>query len=125
MNACREQSESGCVDGNLFGIDSATGETLWQRSGLRGASAVGDGFAIITNDAGDGWELIDTVTGELVDESQQWPGIETFAQECCGAGDFTWVRRDGGVVFAVNQDHVRVWHPQGRSSVTISVGLAD
>lgn len=125
MNACREQSESGCVDGNLFGIDSATGETLWQRSGLRGASAVGDGFAIITNDTSDGWELIDTLTGELVDESQQWPGIETFAQECCGAGDFIWVRRDGGVVFAVNQDHVRVWYPQGRSSVTISVGLAD
>ncbi len=125
INACLEQSDAGCDDGNLVGVNTATGETLWERVGNRGVSAVGDGFAIITNDAGDGWEMIDTLTGDLVDESQQWAGIEPFSQECCGAGDFIWVGRDGGVVFAVNQDHVRVWYPQDRSDTTINVSLMD
>ncbi len=125
VNACREQTDSGCVDGSLVGIDTATGETLWERPGLRGASAIGDGFAIITNDTSDGWEMIDTRTGDLVDESQQWASMETFAQECCGAGDFIWVGRDGGVLFAVNEDRVRVWYPRGRSGTTISTSLMD
>lgn len=125
INACRERNDFGCGQGSLFGIDTATGETLWERSGLRGVSAVGDGVAVIVNDASDGWEMIDTLTGELVDEAQQWAGVEVFSQECCGAGDFVWVGRDGGVVFAVNQDHVRVWYPQGRSGDTISLTLTD
>lgn len=58
-----------------------------------------------------------------VDGSQQWEGIEPFSQECCGAGDFIWVGRDSGVVFAVNQNHVRVWYPQDRSDATIEVAL--
>ena len=125
VNACRERDDSTglCDGGALIGLDTLTGETLWERAGNRGVSAIGDGFAIITNDAGDGWEMIDTLTGELVDESQQWAGIETFAQECCGAGDFIWVGRDGGVVFAVNQDHVRVWYPEGRTDGTVGVTL--
>ena len=109
----------------LVGLDTATGDTLWELDGNRGVSALGDGFAIITNDAGDGWEMIDTLTGDLVDDSQQWAGIEPFSQECCGAGDFIWVGRDGGLVFAVNQDHVRVWYPQGRSDGTIDMSLMD
>lgn len=60
-----------------------------------------------------------------VDESQQWTRIESFAQECCGAGDFIWVGRDGGVVFAVNQDHVRVWYPQDRSDATVAAALTE
>ena len=127
INACRERDDATglCGGGALIGLDTMTGETMWERADNRGVSAVGDGFAIITNDASDGWEMIDTLTGELVDESQQWTGIESFAQECCGAGDFIWVGRDGGVVFAVNEDHVRVWYPQARSSATISVALTD
>ena len=115
INGCLEQGEGGCVRGSLFGIETATGETLWERSGLRGVAAVGDGFAIIVNDDGDGWEMIDTLTGELVDDSQQWAGIEPFEQQCCGGGDFVWVGRQGGVVFAVNEGHVRVWYPKERS----------
>lgn len=125
INGCREQSDAGCVDGSLFGIDTATGETRWERDGLRGVSAVGDGFAIVTNDAGDGWEMIDTLTGEIVDESQQWAGIEPFAQECCGAGDFVWVGRDRGIVFAVNGDRIRVWYPQDHAGATIDVSVMD
>jgi hypothetical protein len=125
INGCLEQAEGGCGRGSLFGIDTTSGDTLWERSGLRGVSAVGDGFAIITNDAGDGWEMIDTLTGELVDESQRWNGIEPFEQQCCGGGDFVWVGREGGVVFAVNQDHVRVWYPQGRAGTTINTSLTE
>ncbi len=125
INACREQSDAGCVDGSLVGIDTATGDIRWERIGNRGVATTGDGFAIITNDAGDGWEMIDTLTGELVDESQQWAGIEPFEQQCCGGGDVVWVGRNGGVVFAVNIDRVRVWYPQGRSDATITTSLMD
>ena len=130
LNACLQREDgSGLCDGVertlLVGLDTATGDTLWELDGNRGVSALGDGFAIITNDAGDGWEMIDTLTGDLVDDSQQWAGIEPFSQECCGAGDFIWVGRDGGLVFAVNQDHVRVWYPQGRSDGTIDMSLMD
>jgi outer membrane protein assembly factor BamB len=125
INGCLEQGEGGCVRGSLFGVDTASGETLWERSGLRGVSAVGDGFALITNDAGDGWEMIDTLTGDLVDESQRWDGIEPFEQQCCGGGAYVWVGRDGGVVFAVNGDRVRVWYPQGHTDTTIDTSLMD
>lgn len=125
INACLERAEFGCDRGSLFGIDTATGETRWERTALRGVAAVGDGVAIITNDAGAGWEMIDTLTGDLLDESQRWDGIELFEQQCCGGGEYVWVGRDGGVVFAVNSDRIRVWYPSDRTDATIDTSLMD
>ena len=127
VNACRDRDSTTfeCSGDSLIGLDTAAGETLWERTGSRGVTALGDGFALITNDAADGWELIATETGEVVDETQRWPGIPTFAQECCGAGDFVWVDRSGGVVFAVSGDRIRVWYPQGRTEATITMSITD
>lgn len=111
---------NGCVEYSLVGIETETGTILWQIPGLRGVSAIGDGFALITGPetiTADGttnqgpWMLIDTSTGEMVDSTQQWLAPETFRQECCGGGEFVWVGRDGGVVTAVNGEHLAIWYP--------------
>ena len=121
-----------CMQRDLAGVDTDTGAILWQLPGMRQVAAVGDGFALISEAGaaayGDGtqgpWMLIDTSTGELVDSTQQWLEPDTFRQECCGGGDFVWVGHDGGVVIAVNGEHVAVWYPQGEGLTAREVTIA-
>lgn len=111
-----------CADRGLAGVETATGTILWQLPEMRQVAAVGDGFALISQAIaaayGDGkqgpWMLIDTSTGELVDSTQQWLEPDTFRQECCGGGEFVWVGHDGGVVIAVNGEHVALWYPKAQ-----------
>ena len=37
---------------------------------------------------------------------------DTFRQECCGGGEYDWVAHDGGVITAVNGEHVAFWYPK-------------
>ena len=114
----------------LIGVDGETGTILWELPGHRQIAAVGDGYAIIgdgtenvDNDTlAAGWVMIDTSTGVPVD-GQSWPGYETFQMNYSMEEDGQWVRRDGGVVIAVDGDHVRVWMPSATSTGTISVSL--
>ena len=120
-----------CAERSLGGVETGTGTILWQLPGLRQVAAVGDGFALISQAIalayGDGkqgpWMLIDTSTGELVDSTQQWLEPDTFRQECCGGGEYVWVAHDGGVVIAVNGEHVAVWYPaaQGLTARDITI----
>jgi hypothetical protein len=110
----------------MVGLDMATGEQLWQLPGFRGVSAFGNGLALIT-DGDAGYVLIDVSTGEQVDapeENSAWPDPEAFRTACCGEGDYVWVGRDGGVVFAVNNGTVSLWNPPSTvasQSTTVSL----
>ena len=92
--------------------------------------AVGDGYALIGDEHEsiyDGtppgaWLMIDTATGQPI-EGQAWT-YETFETNDYSLEQINkWVRRDGAVVLAVKDEHVRVWLPAGISHGTISVSL--
>lgn len=119
--ACIERaSEYECTTTALVGIDTATGATVWQRDGARSVQAIGDGFAIVVD--GSGYLMIDSQTGEP-EPGQRWDDPGAFAAECCGGGDFVWVQRVGGVVFAHDYGRVRVWYPLAQSGSTRVVTL--
>ncbi|HEY7628559.1 MAG TPA: hypothetical protein VH761_15920, partial [Ilumatobacteraceae bacterium] len=100
----------------LYGVRTSTGKTLWTLDGLRGVSAVGDGYALITDydllqsEERGGWLMIDTATGRPV-EGQQWPDPAAFHTECCGGGEFFAVWQLGGIVVAVAERHVSIYYP--------------
>ncbi|MDJ0768273.1 MAG: hypothetical protein QNJ12_05740 [Ilumatobacter sp.] len=134
LDACAGRTdEQFCVDGSLVALETASGEIRWQLPGQRAVPVAADGFAIVSSGEvygptdsphrADGYLMVDVETGRLVDDTQRWPGLDTFRQGCCGEGEFVWVARSGGVVFAVDGDHVRVWFPQGVNDETISVAL--
>lgn len=128
VNRCLQPSDvTGCDEGSMIGVDMATGEQLWQIAGFRGVSALGDGAALITNESGDGFVLIDVSTGERVDapeENSTWADPDAFRTTCCGEGDYVWVGHDGGTVFAVDNDTVDVWYPPSTdASQSLSVDL--
>lgn len=129
-----ESTEDGgiqCVSPGLLGVEGETGTILWELAGHRQIAAVGDGYAIVDDGTLDpnaarpagGWSMIDTETGLSV-EGQVWPDFETFDMGGSMEEDGMWVRRDGGVVIAVNGEHIRVWMPAGYSNGTIDVSLA-
>jgi hypothetical protein len=111
-------------------VDRSSGTVLWQLAGYRQFAVVGDGYAIIGDGTGNfdpngvrpGWIMIDTSTGETLD-GQVWPDYETFNMGGSMEEDGMWVRREGGVVLAVNGDHIRVWMPADHSNGTINVSL--
>jgi hypothetical protein len=69
--------------------------------------------------------MIDTATGAAVGDEQCWDDPETFRTGCCGESEFVWVHRDGGVVIATNNDHVRVWYPAAIDEQTRSIRIGD
>jgi hypothetical protein len=127
-NRCLQPGgDTGCDEGSMIGIDMATGEQLWQLAGFRGLSAFGDGAALITDEFGDGFVLIDVSTGQRVDapkENSAWADADAFRTACCGEGDYVWVGRDGGIVFAVDNETVGLWYPPtSDASQSVSVEL--
>jgi hypothetical protein len=107
--------ETGGVDCDrheVGGVDSATGDVLWQLPGNRGVGPVGDGYALVTDGEESGaWLLIDAATGELVDDTQQWDDPLLFSAGCCG-DEFNWVALHGGIVIATHDKRVAVWYPK-------------
>jgi hypothetical protein len=118
-----------CVAPGLVAVDGESGTILWELPGHRQVAAIGDGYAIVsdTNDLYDGssptsWFMIDTATGETID-GQVW-NYETFETNYYSMEeDGIWVRRVGGIVIAVNGQHIRVWMPGVRSNGTVEVSL--
>jgi hypothetical protein len=124
-NRCVQPSGvAGCDEGSMIGLDMATGEQLWQLAGFRGVSALGDGAALITDENAEGFVLIDVSTGERVTGHSAWADADAFRTACCGEGDYVWVGRDGGIVYAVNNEKVRLWYPpSSNASQSVSVSL--
>ena len=120
-----------CASPGFLGVDGQTGTILWELAGNRQIVIAGDGYAVLTDgtatqteatfDTG-AWLMIDTATGEPV-EGQLWPNHETFRVGYSMEEDGMWVSRRGGVVLAVNGDHIRVWFPAAVSTGTVSVSL--
>jgi hypothetical protein len=130
VNRCLQPSDvTMCDGGSMIGLDMATGEQLWQLAGFRGVSAFGDGAALITDENGDGFVLIDVSTGERVDapeDNSTWADPDAFRTACCGEGDYVWVGRDGGTVVAVDNGTVSLWYPPSSdASQSLSVSLMD
>ena len=106
-NSCGTEDPMTCV-GSLVGVDANSGKTLWSLLGMRGVSEVANGLALTTD--GDSAVMIDARTGQAVPGSSRWPS-DTFANECCGEGDYVYTRRLGAMVAAVNGSTVRVYYP--------------
>ena len=49
---------------------------------------------------------------------------DTFRQQCCGDGELVWVGHDGGVVIAVNGQHVALWYPKLASLTSREITIA-
>jgi hypothetical protein len=99
----------------LVGVASDTGDTLWLLDGQRAVVAVGNGYALVTDEAPDPstlapWILIDTNTGQPI-PGQRWDDPATFEQECCGGEEFRFVSRDGGVLVAGHETQLAIWYP--------------
>ena len=124
--------DGSCDRYELVGVDTATGTIRWRLPGLRAAAAVADGWALVTDgvftstdgglNSAPGYLMIDDRTGAVADDTQRWPS-GSFTQGCCGEGDYLWVRRDGGVIFAAADGHLRVWYPAAASDGTHTVTL--
>ena len=132
LGVCTASLGAHCTDApGLIGVDRSSGSVLWQLSGPRQIAAVGDGYAIIGDGNGNfdpsgvppGWIMIDTTTGQTV-AGGEWPDYETFNMGGSMEEDGQWVRREGGVLLAVNGQHIRVWMPAAASNGTIDVSLA-
>ncbi|HEX2784848.1 MAG TPA: hypothetical protein VHN36_14790 [Ilumatobacteraceae bacterium] len=110
--------QNDCSKPALAGIRTSNGKTVWMLDGWRGVSAVGDGYALITDfdmvkpETDGGWIVIDTATGRPV-EGQHWADPGTFLQECCGGSEFFSVWRLGGILVAVAERHVAIYYPRG------------
>ncbi len=135
-NVCTQPTAESCDAGALIGLDTATGELLWQLDGFRGVSAYGDGYALITDAAvyeaagdgsptslADGYEMIDLRTGDPAGGNAAWSGFDTFLTTCCGDADYRYVARDGGVVYVVNGARLTVWFPKAASRPTADLSL--
>jgi hypothetical protein len=109
--------QNDCSKPLLAGIRTSSGKTAWTLDGWRGVSAVGDGYALITDfdmrqsASGGGWILIDTATGQPVD-GQHWSDPATFQQECCGGDELFHVWRLGGILVAAAEGHVSIYYPR-------------
>ena len=105
---------------SLYGLDAATGETRWERTGAWDVSVLADGKALVNEilDEPGGWSMIETETGELVADDQTWADPAAFDYECCGGGDYVHVGVQGDVVVASNYDRVAFWYPRSRSTPT-------
>jgi len=116
---------------SLVGVATDTGVVVWALPGFRFVPAVADGW-VLTQDAdifasrpgnvGPGYVLLDDRTAKAVDPTQHWSDPETFRQGCCGEF-YVSVSRAGGVLFARNARHLRVWYPKGAAPAPHTVSL--
>jgi hypothetical protein len=117
----------------VVGLRTTTGEQVWSLGGFRFVVAFGDG-RMLTQDGPffdpssgttltPGWVLMDDRTGRPVDDTQHWTDPDAFRQACCGESEYVWVSRSGGVLFARNNQHLRVWYPPTESDPTVAVAL--
>jgi hypothetical protein len=120
-----------CLEYELRGYRTMTGERLWQLGGLRNVSAVADGYALVSEPLiplvsggfrGGAWTMIDTETGVAV-PGQRWEDPSTFEQACCGDGDYVYVRTFGGVVVTMNRRTLSVWLPEGLNTDTVELTM--
>jgi hypothetical protein len=124
LRACKASDEAGlCTEGVFAGVETATGEVLWERPEQQAAMVAGDGFALVTRSDGR-YAMIDARTGEPTDPSQEFlPG--SFMQGCCGEDEVLWTARRGGLVAAVDYQNVNVWYPEAMTSATTTVHLLE
>lgn len=112
----------------LVAFDLGTGRELWGDGALAAVSlGAGDlGLVIDTGLAPDGVTvLVDLRTGERIGpEGDPWPS-GAFSTGCCGEYDYRHAERDGAVVIATDDRHVRVWYPPELTTPTVSVDLTD
>jgi hypothetical protein len=103
------------------------GHTLWQLDGYRLVTALGDGQAMISVPSGaepvQGWMLIDTATGDVTANDQQWDDPAAFNSECCGGDEFVRVTRLDGVLVVFSNEFVRIWYPQEVAHPLVSITL--
>lgn len=118
-NECRAaalDASFGCDDPWHIALDFATGDLLWEQRGFVAVGPVGDGLAIIATEGG--WSVTDLRTGSPM---QQLDG--PFLDECCGLDGFVWTGGDGGVVWAVDHETIRIYYPEIVSQPTVEVDL--
>jgi hypothetical protein len=119
-NECRGDDPTapyGCGDRWHIALDLDTGGLLWERQGFVGVGPAGDGAALIADDAG--WSLIEPRTGAVLQELEG-----PFMNECCGLDTFIWTGSDGGVVWAVEYETIRIYYPELVSVPTVEVDLS-
>lgn len=118
--------QDNCSKPLLTGIRTSNGKTAWALDGWRGVSAIGDGYAVITdfdmlNSAtGGGWILINTATGQPVD-GQHWPDPATFQNECCDGSSHVW--KLGGILVAIAEGDVSIYYPHDSGLPTHELSL--
>jgi hypothetical protein len=122
-----------CTRFAVVGVQAATGQPVWSLDGYRSVTAVGDGHVLIqdgpafdpsfTTTPTPGWVLIDDRTGRPLDAAQHWTDPEAFRHGCCGESEYVWVARSGGVLFARNDRHLRVWYPKAEGTATVAVAV--
>jgi hypothetical protein len=111
--ACAERVDDfQCAREVLVGLDAATGETLWERSGPASVQTSGDGLALIT-DGSAGYVMIDTNTGQPISDDQRWSDTSAFVTECCGGEMYAWVDRLDAIVVVSDYDRLNIWYPVG------------
>jgi hypothetical protein len=119
-----ESTSDGFCDGpSLFGIDVATGHTVWRLVGDHPLSIVGHGLALVRTPESTtaAWELLDVATGAPVSSDQRWADPSAFAPQCCSA---SFTVADGGVIETVVGRRISVWWPRAVTPArTIAVTL--
>jgi hypothetical protein len=114
-----ERQIGNCDEPGIVGVRSSDGTELWRKSGWWDVGPLGDGVALVRepttsapdgSEIGNGWTMIDAVTGQPID-GQQWPAVDTFETQCCAGYEFVRTERTGGVVIAVNERRITVWYP--------------
>ena len=126
-NACREaDAAGGCAVGELVALDLATGDVRWSLPGFRSVGVAGERYAIVSDDpAAAGarpYRMLELSTGAPL-PGQQWPS-HAFDTGCCGESDFVVARTARGVVWAVDYDTIRIYHPATVAHPTVIVDLS-
>jgi hypothetical protein len=118
-NECRADDPNvsyGCAEQWHVALDLDTGELLWEQPGFVGVGPADGTLALLADD--DGWSLVDVRTGDVVQAD-----LPSFSTACCGEDDFIWAARDGGVVWSIDYQTLRVYYPVGVSPAPVEVDL--
>jgi hypothetical protein len=120
-NECRADDPTlpyGCAEQWRVALDLQTGDVLWEQPGFVGVGPSDRHIATIADDAG--WSMVDVRTGEVLQAD-----LPAFATACCGEDAFIWSDRDGGVVWSVDYQTMRVYYPVGIGPSPATVTLTD
>lgn len=126
--ACRQPVDTAlfeCAGGvELVGVRSSDGTVAWRlpAAGVR----PGDRLAIVTDNAfggdGNGWVMLDTVTGAAVDGWSSSAAGE-FGSECCGGDETDRTEVHGGIVVTVHGGTIHLWYPAGTPAAGTTLSL--